>query len=310
MSAFTRGFEFGFSQTFLGGMFCGFGNFWGFSPCQRLFCMPSFSLFSPYHMYSENSFRMQMPMPDMSGFKVDYNQSVFLTQSQNSFGFKYGNAFDFSDYNYYSGNSYGFDSFSLGSSTQNYTYTINTSRSTKRSTTNSSTSKTKHWSEMTDSEMRSVYGSYERDITTPYKGTAEDLNNYLKGKGVLEGKGQAFIDAQNKYGISASVLVGIAMNESAEGKSDLAKNKNNIGGVRVANSKEFRSFDSVEACIDNMGSFLKSGYVENGGHPLTKLYQANAKYCPASDITDKSGNNSLWASAVDRYAGAVEAALA
>jgi uncharacterized FlgJ-related protein len=68
------------------------------------------------------------------------------------------------------------------------------------------------------------------------------------------------------------------MNESAKGTSDLAQNKNNVGGVRISGSKEFRKFESVDKCIDYMASFLKSGYVDNSGRPLKQLYQINAKY--------------------------------
>lgn len=170
--------------------------------------------------------------------------------------------------------------------------------------------KSKHWSQMTDSEMRQVYGNYTRDITTPYKGTAADLNKYLHGKGKLEGCGQAFIAAQNKYGISASVLVGIAINESGGGTSKNARIKNNVGGVRIPGSTEFRTYGSVGECIEHMASFIKSGYVNNKGRALTKLYQVNAKYCPASDTTDTSGVNSYWARNVEKYAKEVEGVIA
>lgn len=168
----------------------------------------------------------------------------------------------------------------------------------------------KHWSAMTDSQLRQVYGNYTRDITSPYTGTAEDLNRYLQGKGVLAGKGQAFIDAQNRYGISAAVLVAITMLESGGGTSNYARNKNNVGGVRIVGSTEFRSFESVEACIMEMGRFLKAGYVNNSGRPLTQLYQVNAKYCPTADPTGDPENHGRWASAVDRFASQVESALA
>lgn len=158
-----------------------------------------------------------------------------------------------------------------------------------------------------NAQLKQIYGNYTKDATVLYKGTAEDLNNYLKGKGKLEGKGQAFIDAQNKYGISASVLAAICINESGNGKSNLAINKNNIGGVRISGSKEFRTFSSVEECIDYMGSFLKRGYLNKG---LTKLYQINAKYCPVSDSTDKKGRNSYWASAVNNISNDIDSKLA
>ena len=160
---------------------------------------------------------------------------------------------------------------------------------------------------LTNDQLRQIYGNYTKDVTVLYKGTAEDLNKYLKGKGKLEGKGQAFIDAQNKYGISAAVLVGICVNESGAGKSKLARKQNNVGGVRISGSYNFRSFSSVEECIDYMGSFLKKGYLDRG---LLQLYQINARYCPASDPTDKTGGNSRWARAVNKFSNDVEAQLA
>ena len=166
--------------------------------------------------------------------------------------------------------------------------------------------KGKHWTEMTDSEMKLVYGNYTRDITKPYNGTVEDLNKYLKGMGVLEGQGKAFLDAQKEYGISASVLVGIAMNESGKGKSKNARQKNNIGGVRIPGSTKFKSYGSVAECINDMARFLKSGYVNNKGRALTKLYQINAKYCPTADPTDRNNLNSYWARNVDKYTSEVE----
>ena len=169
--------------------------------------------------------------------------------------------------------------------------------------------KTKHWTKMTDEEMKKVYGNYTRDITTPYNGSVEKLNKYLKGKGKLEGAGQAFMDAQRKYGISAVALIGIVMNESAKGKSELAMKRNNVGGVRIPNSKEFKTYSSVRDCIMDMARFLKAGYVDNKSRPLTKLYQVNAKYCPAADTTDKNGLNSYWAKNVEKYAKEVEATV-
>lgn len=168
----------------------------------------------------------------------------------------------------------------------------------------------KHWSQMTDAEITEVYGNYTRDIRTPYTGTSAKLNKYLKGKGKLENMGQAFMDAQRQYGISAAVLIGIAMNESTGGKSDNAMKRNNIGGVRIPGSTQFKTYSSVRDCIMDMARFLKAGYVNNKGRPLTKLNQVNAKYCPASDKTDGKGLNSYWARNVEMYAKEVESVMA
>lgn len=276
MTAFWQGVKFGFANGMLNNMFGGFGFWGGFSPCcwspwqfnpTPLFFTPTFQgNFYQYPTYTPAAPCINTP-----------TWSIFQNQVQSSFNPGWGD----------------FCSFSTSKSS-------NTSSQTTSPINKSSqkTLKSKHWSKMSDSEMREVYGNYTKDITTMYTGTAEQLNKYLKGKGVLEGKGQAFIDAQNKYGISAIALIAICMNESAKGTSKLAKNKNNVGGVRISGSNEFRNFDSVEACIDYMASFLKSGYVNQS---LTKLYQVNAKYCPASDPTDKTGNNNRWAKAVDMY---------
>lgn len=54
--------------------------------------------------------------------------------------------------------------------------------------------------------------------------TADELNNkILKGKGILEGKGQAFIDASIKHNINEIYLVAHALLETGQGFSNLAQ---------------------------------------------------------------------------------------
>lgn len=164
--------------------------------------------------------------------------------------------------------------------------------------------KAKHWSEMTDDELKATYGNYTRKLTDKNNNiTAEKLDKYLKGKGVLEGKGKVFMEAQQKYGIGAAVLVGICMNESAKGTSNLAKTKNNVGGVR--SGSEWKQYSSVDECIMDMARFLNSGYVKNS-KPLTTLYQVNGQYCPVAEVDSNSG----WAKNVEFYAKEVDKACA
>ena len=177
---------------------------------------------------------------------------------------------------------------------------------TETKKTSPSANPKRHWSDMDDSELKAIYGNYTRDITHLYKGDEKKLNKFLSDKGVLAGKGKVFMDAQKKYGISAVVLIAICAHESGNGKSNLAKTKNNVGGIRLKGSTEFRSFSSVEACIEEMARLLKDNYVNNSGRSLRQLYQINAKYCPASDTTDKTGGNSAWAQRVERIARQVE----
>ncbi|OLA73537.1 MAG: hypothetical protein BHW62_06435 [Acinetobacter sp. CAG:196_36_41] len=334
---FTHGFMHGMfsNNPFFGGCMSGWGGFFQFNSCFNPFFMPYTSCISPFpnntslflvpNVMSGIGFSPLMPdfaMPAPS-FNIDMNKlfptdkwqtpayssppafgDVFVKSSNNSVTVP---SIETSDYNFTFSSTKTKTSKAAKTKTTPATYQPSSLSSTR--TTSLASLKAKHWTEMTDSEMRQVYGDYTRDITTPYKGTAADLNKYLEGKGVLSGQGQAFIDAQNKYGISASALIGIAMNESAQGTSSHAKNKKNVGGVRIPGSTTFKTYSSVAECIDDMARFLKNGYVNNKGRSLTKLYQINAKYCPSSDPTDKEDLNSLWARNVNKYAREVESAL-
>ena len=130
-------------------------------------------------------------------------------------------------------------------------------------------------------------------LASPYNGTANDLNSKLGGQ--LSGKGQVFLDAQSKYGVNAGILASICIHESANGTSNLARTKNNVGGVRYAGRSEFRRYDSVDDCIMHMAKFLKSGYLDKG---LTSIAQIGAKYCPTNDPTDRAGMNAGWGKGV------------
>ena len=106
---------------------------------------------------------------------------------------------------------------------------------------------------------------------TKFSGHPEFLNMFLKG--VLKGKGKQFINAQEKYGINATFLIGVANHESAYGTSDFALNRNNIAGMR--NGHGYMYFNSVDDCIDKMASNLKRMYIDQG---LTTISQINKKY--------------------------------
>lgn len=67
------------------------------------------------------------------------------------------------------------------------------------------------------------YGKYQFLKLTYTEGiTADDLNSILQGKGILEGKGQAFLDAAKNNNINAAYLVSHALLETGNGQSILA----------------------------------------------------------------------------------------
>jgi beta-N-acetylglucosaminidase len=152
---------------------------------------------------------------------------------------------------------------------------------------------------MTEGEMIATYGNYSRSITETYKGTEADLNKFLSDKGVLKGKAKTFIAAAKKYNISAAALAAICVHESGRGTSSLAVKKNNIGGIRPkGDNKNFRTFSSIDECIEFIAKLLRNNYANIG---LTKLYQVNAKYCPVLTEADINGTNGLWARQVNYF---------
>lgn len=124
--------------------------------------------------------------------------------------------------------------------------------------------------------------------------TAEDINNYFNNNtpsdSVLRNTGEYFIKAQSKYGVNASAMLGVAMNESAKGTSSLAKTKNNIFGINAvdSNPNDAKYFNSIEDCIDTFATeYMTNGYLNPkswkyySGHLGNKNLGCNVKY--ASD---------------------------
>jgi beta-N-acetylglucosaminidase/uncharacterized protein YjdB len=78
----------------------------------------------------------------------------------------------------------------------------------------------------------------------------ETLNKYLVGKGILEGQGQAFIDAGIKYGINEVYLMAHTLLETGHGTSTLAK------GVEYQGKKVYNMYGvgALDHCPDECGA--------------------------------------------------------
>ena len=139
-------------------------------------------------------------------------------------------------------------------------------------------------------------GKYDFDVRQKFTGSAADLNKNLGG--VLTGKGNKFLELQEKYGISASVLAAIVNNESAYGKSNAAINKNNVSGTMdpKTNWMKLKTFESVDHCLEYTARNLKNNYIDKG---LISISQIHAKYCPVGAANDPKGINGGWGSAVN-----------
>lgn len=125
--------------------------------------------------------------------------------------------------------------------------------------------------------------------------TAAQINSYIEANtpwnSILRGHGQAFIDAQNKYGVNAAFILGVAMNESGRGTSWIAINKNNIFGLNAIDSNPGQAadtFSSVAACIEDFAkNWMSVGYYNpkdwrySGSSLGNKAWGVNVRY--ASD---------------------------
>ena len=124
--------------------------------------------------------------------------------------------------------------------------------------------------------------------------TADDINRYFEqytpNDSLLRNTGGYFIKAQNEYGTNAALLVGIAMNESDRGTSNLAKTKFNVFGTNAKDGyvENADKFSSIEECIIRVSNYsFSNGYFNpkswkyNSSSLGNKSLGANVRY--ASD---------------------------
>lgn len=113
------------------------------------------------------------------------------------------------------------------------------------------------------------------------------LNDYLKGKGILEGQGQAFLDASKKFGLNETYLVSHAVLETGNGDSTLAKgvkhngktvyNMYGIGAydecpVECGARKAYdEGWDTPYKAIVGGAAFIDTGYIKAGQNTLYKM---------------------------------------
>lgn len=111
-----------------------------------------------------------------------------------------------------------------------------------------------------------LYLNKELDLRTPSNVTLEEMEKMLEGTG-LAGLGKAFIEAEQKYGVNAIYLMGLAAEESGYGTSAFARLRNNLMGWCAYDSDPNKAmyFETKEACILHVASKLKANYLTEGG---------------------------------------------
>jgi beta-N-acetylglucosaminidase len=116
--------------------------------------------------------------------------------------------------------------------------------------------------------------------------TAEELNalidKIIESRGIkstpLKNAGEALVEMEESYDISAVGVLSIFTIESGFGVSRLATDQNNFGGVRAGNGG-WRSYADAADCINSEGKLLRNTYVNNGHDTWSEIQSI---YCPSN----------------------------
>ena len=133
------------------------------------------------------------------------------------------------------------------------------------------------------------FGSFKLDhpfqfsnLKTKTNYTASDINKLYTLMGasnsMLAGKGATFKAAEQKYGVNALYLVAHSALESAWGRSNIAKAKNNFFGIAAYDSSPYTSatkFDNVDAGILGAARWINDKYLSNSSFPAKGAYLGN-----------------------------------
>lgn len=99
--------------------------------------------------------------------------------------------------------------------------------------------------------------------------TGSELDSYLNNlvsESAMKGHGQDFVNAQNNYGVNSLLLYAMALHESGNGTSTLAKSYNNLFGWGAYDSSvsSAKKYSSISECVaaqagDNLSNYMDIG---------------------------------------------------
>lgn len=131
------------------------------------------------------------------------------------------------------------------------------------------------------------------DLSKSSGATAEELNDFLKGKGIFDGMGEAFLEASKIHGVNEVYLISHALLESGHGTSQLATGMQ-VNGMTVYNMFGIGAIDS-----DPLGGGSQRAYEEGWTTP-EKAIIGGARFIGNSYI--KVGQNTLYTMRWNPYA--------
>lgn len=110
-----------------------------------------------------------------------------------------------------------------------------------------------------------------RDLRKPTNYSAEELNKVYSLMNIqgsrLAGKGEVFKEAEKRYQVNALYLMAHSALESAWGRSQIAKDKNNFFGIAAYDTTPYdsaKSFDNVDKGILGAAKWIRENYIDEG----------------------------------------------
>jgi flagellum-specific peptidoglycan hydrolase FlgJ len=120
--------------------------------------------------------------------------------------------------------------------------------------------------------VKSDSGLVEAHIEEILKGTS------LAGQGLEK----AILEIEELYGINAYFTIAVMKLESGNGKSKIAKDKNNLFGLNAIDGDQYNkafSFKTKGDSVQKFGQLISKNYIDKG---YTTIEKVSAKYCHAN----------------------------
>lgn len=118
-------------------------------------------------------------------------------------------------------------------------------------------------------------------LNTKSNVTQKTLEKYLSNYSKLSNWNfaETLVKVENTYDINAIFLIAIIRQESGNGKSWLAENYNNLGGLKSGD--EWLKFDTKSECVEYLAELLSSQYLSETGEWFNgyTLNDISISYC-------------------------------
>ncbi|MDO4996935.1 MAG: DUF5011 domain-containing protein [Bacilli bacterium] len=154
--------------------------------------------------------------------------------------------------------------------------------------------KTTYSSTNIDEYIRNNLG-YTRDV---YGNAASDNTSRLYGKGLY------FYNAQQKYGVNAILSLSLSRNETGNGRSNLAINKNNGFGLNAVDSNPYQAANWYASFAQSILGYASRWVTYGYAHPRDWRYYGpqfgdkylgmNVKYASDAYWSEKMASNYYW----------------